>query len=127
MSDQSSDKEKTYSPEQLSTTDFLKKQGVSDFGTAIVFQGEVLSQAAEQARLQEDKADGDARRRLALLNFIFKDIAGMLLIITFAISSGLILLNDDASADTRKLASNILFAISGAGAGYVFGKNSNKS
>ncbi|MEO0770425.1 MAG: hypothetical protein AAFY72_13535 [Cyanobacteria bacterium J06649_4] len=127
MSDQSSEEEKLRSPEKLSTTDFLKEQGVGEFGTAVVFQGEVLSQAAEHSRLQEARADGNARRRLALLNFIFKDVAGILLVITFAISSGLILLNDNASEENRELASNVLFAISGAGAGYVFGKNSNKS
>ncbi|MEL7071054.1 MAG: hypothetical protein AAGN15_20750 [Cyanobacteria bacterium J06581_3] len=112
---------------RLSTADFLEENGVGEFGTASVFQGEWISKEAERSRLREVSADGDARRRLELLNFLFKDVVGILLVISLAVSSSFILFDKSLSAQDREWARSMLSAIGGAVAGYVFGKGSRKS
>lgn len=115
-------------PEKLSTTEFLKRNGIEEFGTAVVFQGEVISAATEKSRLAEIEADGNARRRLDLLNFIVKDAlvhaVGILLILGLATGSGAVLANNDASLQAKEWARTMLSAIGGSVAGYVFGKGS---
>ncbi len=116
-------------PGRLSTAEFLKKNGIEEFGT--VFQGEVISSATERSRLSEIEADGNARRRLNLLNFIVKDAlvhaVGILLILGLAAGSGLMLLEGKSSQQEKEWARAMLSAIGGSVAGYVFGKGSSKA
>jgi hypothetical protein len=117
----------TPSPERISTNDFLEAQGIKEFG-AVVFRGEVISAATEKSRLMEARADGNARRRLELLNFIVKDAlvhtVGILIVVGLAAGSGLTLADGESSSQDREWARAMLSAIGGAVAGYVFGKSS---
>lgn len=116
-------------PAKLSPAEFLKAQGIEEFGTAVVFQGELVSEATEKTRLLEMRADGKARRRLALLNFIVKDllvhVIGILIIAGLSLGSGLVLSNSEALEPDKEWARNTLSAVIGIVAGYVFGKGSS--
>lgn len=129
MSEESLNPAQNHPPEKLSIAEFLKKNGVEEFGT--VFQGEVISTATEKSRLTEIAADGSARRLLGLLNFIVKDalvhVVGIVLILGLATMTSLTLLDDDALPQEKEWARAMLSAIGGSVAGYVFGKGSSKS
>jgi hypothetical protein len=118
-----------HSPEWISTNDFLAINGVKEFGTATIFQGEFISPATERARLIEARADGKARRRIELLNFMFKDAlahaVGILLVVGLAVGSSLMLADSSALPQDREWARTMLSAIGGAIAGYIFGKGSH--
>lgn len=122
--------ERTF-PEKTRTSDYLKSKGIESLGDvdSIVFKGELISEAEEKALIEERKEDGKARRRMELLNFILKDAlvhaVGILLIAALAMGSGFILSQEDSSTQDREWARAILSAISGAVAGYVFGKSSS--
>lgn len=117
-------------PEKLSPTEFLKAKGIEEFGTAVVFQGELVSEATERTRLMELRDDGKARRRLELLSFIVKDllvyIVGILIIAGLSIGSGFVLSNDESSEPDKEWARTTLSGVIGVVAGYVFGKGSSK-
>jgi hypothetical protein len=109
---------------------FYKENGIEEFGTA-VFQGEVMSSAAEKSRLSQSEADGDVRRRIELLNFLIKDalvyLASIVIVLGLAAISGFMLLEEDASTQEKDWAKATLTAIGGSVAGYVFGKGSSKA
>jgi hypothetical protein len=116
-------------PEKISPNGFLEQYGVKELGT--VFQGEVISAATEKSRLAEIAADGNARRQLALLNFVVKDAlvhaVGIFLVLGLAAGGGLILSDNHASDEAKEWARTMLSAIGGSVAGYVFGKGSSKA
>jgi hypothetical protein len=129
MSEEPLNSAQSHPPEKLSIAEFLKKNGVEEFGT--VFQGEVISTATEKSRLTEIEADGSARRLLGLLNFIVKDalvhVVGIILVLGLAAITSLTLFDDEASSQEKEWARAMLSAIGGSVAGYVFGKGSSKA
>ena len=116
------------SPEQLSTADFLKEQGVNSIGQVSV-RGEFSSEAEAESRLREKEADGNARRRIELLQFLFKDalinVFGIALLTVLVFTSLLTLAQPDADLEDKAFARSMLSTIVAAAGGYVLGKGSN--
>lgn len=114
--------------EKRTPDEYLKDNGVDVFGE--ITQTKTI-------KPKETPQDADARRRiefiqqkaqlrLDFLNFIFKEGLGVLLIITMAAGSWIILSNSNSSTKDREWARTTLSAVSGIVAGYVFGKSSKR-
>ncbi len=109
-------------PFKRSAEDYLKEQGVAEFGNVAI--EEKVSKVEAESRLRREEADATAKRRLTFIKEISTSAVGILIIAALAIGAGLVIGNEKSSSDNQTWARSVLTALGGAVTGYFFGKGS---
>ena len=127
-------------PQKIFLEEYLKEQGVNDFGKVSITTETTITRAEIASRLRREEAETNARLRLeekvennrlelekkAESSKRFKSLSAYIvgLILTLAIAGGSLtfIFSDNATENDKKWAQSTLTGLFGAMAGFVFAK-----